>query len=95
MQAWDRFLYVYRDLIKNLTRLSLQVDPEEAQAVAIALASALATSSAIPFLYPIYYVALFLPRIADDDDQCRIKYGAVVWNKYCQHVPHKLIPGIY
>ena len=37
MQAWDRFLYVYRDLIKNLTRLSLQVDPEEAQAVAIAL----------------------------------------------------------
>ena len=68
---------------------------EIVQAVAIALASALATSSAIPFLYPIYYVALFLPRIADDDDQCRIKYGAVVWNKYCQHVPHKLIPGIY
>ena len=34
MQAWDRFLYVYRDLIKNLTRLSLQIDPEEAQAVA-------------------------------------------------------------
>jgi hypothetical protein len=37
MQAWDRFLYVYRDLIKNLTRLSLQRDPEEVQAVADAL----------------------------------------------------------
>jgi len=65
------------------------------QALAIALASAVATSSAIPFLYPIYYVALFLPRIADDDDQCRTKYGETVWKAYCHHVPHKLIPGIY
>ncbi len=29
MQAWDRFLYVYKDLIKNLTNLSLEKDPEE------------------------------------------------------------------
>ena len=30
-------MYVYRDLIKNLTRLSLQRDPEEVQAVSDAL----------------------------------------------------------
>jgi hypothetical protein len=29
LQAWDRFLYVYKDLIKNLTNLSLEKDPEE------------------------------------------------------------------
>jgi len=28
-KAWDRFLYVYKDLIKNLTNLSLEKDPEE------------------------------------------------------------------
>jgi delta14-sterol reductase len=65
------------------------------QAFAIALASALATSSALPFLYPIYYVALFLPRIADDDRQCKSKYGNVVWQKYCHHVPHQLIPKLF
>jgi protein-S-isoprenylcysteine O-methyltransferase Ste14 len=65
------------------------------QAFGIALASALATSSATPFLYPIYYVALFLPRIADDDNQCRSKYGEAVWQLYCQRVPSKLIPKIY
>jgi hypothetical protein len=68
---------------------------EIVQAFAIALASALATSSSIPFLYPIYYVALFLPRVADDDNQCRSKYGEVVWQSYCHHVPHKLIPKLF
>jgi steroid 5-alpha reductase family enzyme len=65
------------------------------QALAIALAPAHATSSLIPLLYPAYYVALFLPRIADDDNQCRAKYGEVVWQRYCQHVPYKLIPKLY
>ncbi len=68
---------------------------EIVQAFGIALASALATSSALPFLYPIYYVALFLPRIADDDNQCKSKYGEVVWKTYCHKVPQKLIPKIY
>jgi protein-S-isoprenylcysteine O-methyltransferase Ste14 len=65
------------------------------QAFGIALASTLATSSALPFLYPVYYVALFLPRIADDDSQCRSKYGEVVWKSYCHQVPYKLVPKIY
>ena len=65
------------------------------QAFAIALSSVLATSSFIPFLYPLYYVVLFLPRISDDDSQCRSKYGDVVWRSYCQHVPCKLIPKVY
>jgi protein-S-isoprenylcysteine O-methyltransferase Ste14 len=65
------------------------------QAFAIALGPALASSSALPFLYPAYYVALFLPRIADDDEQCRSKYGEVVWRAYCERVPCKLVPGVY
>jgi hypothetical protein len=40
-------------------------------------------------------VALFLPRVADDDNQCRSKYGDTVWQSYCHHVPHKLIPRIF
>ena len=68
---------------------------EIVQACAIALPPALAASSALPFLYPAYYVALFLPRIADDDEQCRRKYGEVVWRAYCERVPCKLVPAVY
>jgi hypothetical protein len=28
-QAWDRFLYVYKVMIKNITHFSLEMDPEE------------------------------------------------------------------
>ncbi|MFI5210009.1 MAG: hypothetical protein ACHQ2E_06150 [Gemmatimonadales bacterium] len=47
-----------------------------------------------PWLYPLYYVALLVPRQADDDRRCRAKYGAL-WDEYCRRVPHRIIPGIY
>ena len=47
-----------------------------------------------PWLYPLYYVALLLPRQLDDDKRCRIKYGAL-WDQYEKKVPYRIIPFIY
>ena len=47
-----------------------------------------------PWLYPLYYVALLLPRQADDDRRCARKYGPL-WEEYCRLVPHRIIPGVY
>jgi protein-S-isoprenylcysteine O-methyltransferase Ste14 len=51
-------------------------------------------SSAWPWLYPLYYVALLLPRERDDDRRCAAKYGEL-WTRYCERVPRRIIPGIY
>ncbi len=47
-----------------------------------------------PWLYPLYYVALLLPRQAADDRRCAQKYGAL-WVDYCKRVPWRIIPRIY
>jgi delta14-sterol reductase len=47
-----------------------------------------------PWLYPLYYVVLLVPRQVDDDRRCAEKYGAL-WQEYCRRVPSRIIPGIY
>jgi delta14-sterol reductase len=47
-----------------------------------------------PWLYPLYYVALLLPRQADDDRRCARKYGTL-WEEYCRRVPYRIIPRVY
>lgn len=47
-----------------------------------------------PWLYPLYYLALLLPRQADDDRRCAAKYGAL-WTEYCRRVPYRIVPGLY
>lgn len=47
-----------------------------------------------PWLYPLYYVALLLPRERDDDRRCAAKYGPL-WEEYCRRVPYRIIPRIY
>ena len=47
-----------------------------------------------PWLYPLYYVALLLPRQLDDDKRCALKYGTL-WKVYKDKVPYKIIPYIY
>ena len=47
-----------------------------------------------PWLYPLYYVALLVPRQIDDDQRCAQKYGAL-WNEYTKRVPSRIVPGIY
>jgi delta14-sterol reductase len=47
-----------------------------------------------PWLYPLYYVALLVPRQRDDDRRCAEKYGAL-WQDYCRAVPYRIIPWVY
>jgi delta14-sterol reductase len=46
------------------------------------------------WLYPLYYVALLVPRQLDDERRCAAKYGAL-WNEYCAKVPYRIVPGVY
>lgn len=47
-----------------------------------------------PWLYPMYYIALLVPRQFDDDARCKEKYGAL-WDEYVARVPKRIIPGIF
>ncbi|MBL7488879.1 ergosterol biosynthesis protein [Frankia sp. AgB1.9] len=47
-----------------------------------------------PWLYPLYYVGLLVPRQIDDDRRCAAKYGAL-WDEYRARVRWRIIPGIY
>lgn len=47
-----------------------------------------------PWLYPLYYVALLLPRERDDDRRCAAKYGPL-WDEYRRAVPKRIVPGLY
>lgn len=47
-----------------------------------------------PWLYPLYYVALLFPRQYFDDRRCAAKYGPL-WRRYCQQVPHRIVPWVY
>jgi protein-S-isoprenylcysteine O-methyltransferase Ste14 len=65
----------------------------------ILMASGLALSlgyplAITPWLYPLYYVALLLPRQADDDRRCAARYGEL-WDEYCRRVPWKIVPWVY
>jgi delta14-sterol reductase len=46
------------------------------------------------WLYPLYYVALLVPRQRDDDRRCAAKYGPL-WQEYCARVPYRIVPGVY
>ncbi|OHV32062.1 MULTISPECIES: ergosterol biosynthesis protein [Pseudofrankia] len=48
----------------------------------------------VPWLYPLYYVGLLVPRQIDDDRRCAAKYGAL-WDEYRSRVRWRIIPGIY
>lgn len=63
--------------------------------MAIGLALALGYPTHIgPWLYPLYYVALLVPRQIDDDRRCAEKYGAL-WREYARRVPYRIVPGLY
>lgn len=66
---------------------------ETIQAVAIALAVGYFGVWPV-WLYPLYYVALFISRQIDDDKLCRAKYGPL-WDEYTSRVKYRIVPGIY
>jgi protein-S-isoprenylcysteine O-methyltransferase Ste14 len=46
------------------------------------------------WLYPLYYVALLVPRERADERRCAAKYGAL-WTEYERVVPRRIVPWIY
>jgi delta14-sterol reductase len=46
------------------------------------------------WLYPLYYIALLLPRQIDDDKRCALKYGDL-WTRYTSKVKYRIIPYLY
>jgi len=44
--------------------------------------------------YPLYYIALLLPRQIDDDKRCALKYGDL-WTRYTSEVKYRIIPYLY
>ena len=69
------------------------------QATALALPGYLLATApyyqALPWLYPLYYVALFIPRQIDDDLQLELKYGKTAFKEYTARVPSRILPGIW
>ncbi|MEZ4241130.1 MAG: ergosterol biosynthesis protein [Myxococcota bacterium] len=51
-------------------------------------------SDPLPWLYPLYYVALLVPRQWDDDRRCAEKYGPL-WDAYRARVRWRIVPGLY
>jgi len=64
------------------------------QGLALALPGYFVSGSLLPFLYPFYYVLLFVGRDIDDDKACLEKYGKA-WEDYLKRVPYRIVPGIY
>lgn len=63
--------------------------------MATGLALALGHPGAIgPWLYPLYYLVLLVPRERDDHRRCAAKYGPL-WDEYCRRVRHRIVPGVY
>jgi delta14-sterol reductase len=53
-----------------------------------------APGAVIPWLYPLYYIVLLVPRQLDDDRRCAQKYGTL-WAQYRRAVPYRIVPWIY
>ncbi|MDF1758074.1 MAG: delta(24(24(1)))-sterol reductase [Legionellaceae bacterium] len=51
-------------------------------------------SAFLPYLYPIFFIAMITHRYQRDMDRCANKYGAD-WDRYCKKVKYKFIPFIY
>lgn len=68
------------------------------QAVALSLPGYFVGSSLywrlLPFLYPLYYILLFVPRQIDDDKVCATKYGEK-WDEYVRRVPYRIVPFVW
>lgn len=51
-------------------------------------------SNLLPYFYIIYFTILLVHRERRDHAMCAARYGQD-WDRYCQKVPWRMIPGIY
>ena len=68
---------------------------EITQAIGLALPGYLVTGSCIPFIYPLYYIMLFVPRQIDDDKVCEGKYGKEIWGEYVSRVKYRIFSLVF
>lgn len=84
-----------RVLISGFWGLSRHINYLGEILMAVGLALSLGHPTSVwPWLYPLYYVLLLLPRQHDDDARCAAKYGPM-WAEYRQRVPSRIIPRVY
>jgi Delta14-sterol reductase len=84
-----------RLLCSGFWRVSRHVNYLGEIAMACGLALSLGWPAAIgPWTYPLYYVALLVPRQLADDRRCAAKYGAL-WAEYSRAVPYRIVPWVY
>jgi Ergosterol biosynthesis ERG4/ERG24 family len=85
-----------RVLVSGFWGLSRHINylGELLMASAITLALGYGLTDWQPWLYPLYYVALFIPRQLDDDKRCAKKYGPL-WVEYKKRVPYRIIPYVF
>ena len=84
-----------RVLVSGFWGLSRHVNYLGELLMATALALCLGYPAALlPWLYPLYYVALLVPRQLDDDRRCAEKYGPL-WDEYRRAVPQRIVPFLY
>jgi protein-S-isoprenylcysteine O-methyltransferase Ste14 len=82
-------------LASGFWRLSRHINYLGEISMAVGLTLALGWPLApAPWLYPLYYIVLLVPRQIADDVRCAAKYGAL-WQDYCRRVPYRIIPWIY
>ncbi|MCX8032564.1 MAG: ERG4/ERG24 family protein [Thermoleophilia bacterium] len=48
----------------------------------------------VPWLYPLYYIFLLVPRERADERRCAAKYGDL-WQEYRRRVPRRIVPWLY
>lgn len=69
------------------------------QGAALALPGSLVSTtcvgSALPWAYPLYYLAILIPRQADDEIVIRSKYGHAAFEAYAKRVPYRIVPGLW
>ena len=53
-----------------------------------------AFGSIVPYFYPIYFAILLIHRERRDHHFCTQKYGAD-WERYCERVRYRIVPGLY
>jgi 7-dehydrocholesterol reductase len=49
---------------------------------------------ALPYFYFVFLTILLVDRSGRDEVRCRAKYGSY-WRKYCEEVPHRMIPYLF
>lgn len=82
-------------LCSGFWRVSRHVNYLGELLMATGLALVLGWPAAIgPWLYPVYYLVLLIPRERADHRRCAAKYGAL-WEQYCARVRWRIVPGVY